>query len=235
MDNSTFIMSLDFDGVIGHGLNLKLKYSKDWFGVNLNLNQTKEKGFNELMIKLGKPFNYRSLMDKLNEEHIMEFQTPSDCKKTLQNLFKQNFRFVIITSRNDHDYPYAVAYIKKNFDKLIEYIHNTKNEPKDKFAKRIHPRIHVDDDLSKLIQLMACPVELIYFRQPENIEIELPNDLKHRIWEVSSFSEIEAIALYIKKIHSNICEKYEIENNWKNTAKIFELYHQLKAGQLKVA
>jgi hypothetical protein len=232
MDNSIFIVSLDFDGVLAHGLNLKLKYAKEWFGVDLNLNQTKEKGFNELMIKLGKPFNYRSLMDKLNEDHIMEFESPFDCKKALDNLFNKNFRFVIITSRNNHDYPYAVAYVEKNFGKLIEYIHNTKNEPKDKFAKRIKPRIHVDDDLSKLIQLLDCPVELIYFRQPENNGIEIPKNLKNRIWEVSSFSEIEAIAQYIKKIHSNICEKYNIENNWRNIAKIFELYHKLKNSEL---
>lgn len=235
MDNSIFIVSVDFDGVIAHGLNAKIKYSKKWFGVDLNFNQTKEKGFNELMVSLGKPFNYRSLMDKLNEEHIMEFESPPDCKESIQNLFNKNFRFVIITSRNNHDYPYAVAYVENRFGKLIEYIHNTKNEPKDKFVKRIHPKIHVDDDLTKLVQLLDCPVELIYFRQPENSSVDIPNNLRHRIWEVSSFTEIESIAIYLKKIHSNICEKYNIENSWKNTSKIFELYHQLKNQDIKVA
>ncbi len=91
-----FIVSLDFDGVLAHGLNAKLKYAKEWFGVDLALDQTKDAGFNALMKRLGRDLNYRSLMDPLNEQHIMEFEIPRDCIKILSSLYAENCRLSLL-------------------------------------------------------------------------------------------------------------------------------------------
>ncbi|MBD3303615.1 hypothetical protein GF343_00565 [Candidatus Woesearchaeota archaeon] len=40
----TVITSIDFDGVLAQGVNAKIKYAKKWFGVDLALEQTKNKG-----------------------------------------------------------------------------------------------------------------------------------------------------------------------------------------------
>lgn len=221
MAQEYFIVSLDFDGVLAHGYKVKMKYAKEWFGVDLTLNQTKKKGFEELMKKLSKNLTYRNLMDPLNEQHIMEYDVPTECVTVLSNLYSQHCRFVIITSRNDHDYPYAVAFAKENFDGLIKYIHNTRNEPKGTFVKRLKPRVHVDDDISKLLELREYPVELLYFRQPENIGQEIPPGQKNRIIEVRSFGDVEVIIGQIKGLHAAICSKENIKNNWTNVGRIF--------------
>ncbi len=182
-----FIASLDFDGVLAHGLNVKRKYAKEWFGVDLELDQTKEKGFDALMKKLGKPCNYRALMDPVNEQHIMEYEIPPDCIPVLTKLYGEGCRFVVITSRNDHDYPYAAQFIKTKFNGLIKYVHNTRSDQKGEFIGRLKPRIHVDDDLSKLVLLEGYPLKRVYYRQPENKGQET-ND--KRIVQVSTFEEI---------------------------------------------
>ncbi len=118
MADAYFIVSLDFDGVLAQGLKAKINYAKQWFGVDLGIDQTKESGFNELMKRLGKNITYRSLMDPLNEQHIMEYEVPDDCIETLMRLYSQKCRFVVITSRNNHDYPFAVQFIEKKIRRI---------------------------------------------------------------------------------------------------------------------
>ncbi len=228
-----FIVSFDFDGVLAYGLKAKLKYAKEWFGVDLALNQTKETGFDALMRKLGKEETYRSLMTPLNEEHIMEFEVPDNCENVLTELYNQNCRFVVITSRIDHDYPYALAFIKEKFGDLIQYVHNTRNESKGAFVSRLKPRIHVDDDLSKLLQLQEYPVELVYYRQPENEGVEIGANEKGRIWEARSFEEVQIIITRIRKLHEYVCKKENIQNNWTNISRIYGALHSLSAKDMR--
>ncbi len=44
-------IGLDFDGVLAHGINAKIRYAKKWFGVNLKYSQTKKSGFNNLALQ----------------------------------------------------------------------------------------------------------------------------------------------------------------------------------------
>ncbi|PIN75745.1 hypothetical protein COV18_02770 [Candidatus Woesearchaeota archaeon CG10_big_fil_rev_8_21_14_0_10_37_12] len=223
MAENYFIISFDFDGVLAHGLNVKRKYAKKWFGVDLELHQTKKEGFNQLMTSTGKSdVNYRSLMDPLNEQHIMEYELPKNCVQVLSRLYTKNCRFVIITSRNNHDYPYAVAFVKEKFAGLIKYIHNTSNEPKGRFVGKLKPRIHIDDDLSKLRELKEYPIELIYYRQPENTGQDISVHEKNRILEANSFQEAEIIIEQIRKTHERVCQQEQIENTWRNVALIFD-------------
>jgi hypothetical protein len=224
---------LDFDGVLAHGLKAKIKYAKEWFGVDLSFDQTKEAGFNALMKRLGKNANYRSLMDPLNEQHLLEYEVPDDCIEALMRLYSQKCRFAVITSRNDHDYQYAVQFIQKKFGDLIQYIHNTRNEPKGLFAKRLKVRVHVDDDLSKLMELAELPIELIYYRQPENEGIDIPAALSVRINEAFSFDEIEVIIARMQTLHKAICKKEKIDNNWTNAWQIYTVLHSLSEKEKK--
>lgn len=182
-----FVTSLDFDGVLAHGLALKRKYAKEWFGVELELEQTKAPGFDALMKKLGKPYNYRSLMDPINEQHIMEYEIPKDCIPVLEKLRSEGFRFVVSTYRSAHDYPYAVQFVETKFGRLVDGIYNSNSPDKRETMEKVKPKLHVDDDLTKLALLEGCQVERAYYRQPENKGQET-ND--KRILQVSSFEEI---------------------------------------------
>jgi hypothetical protein len=227
-----FIVSLDFDGVLAQGYKAKMKYAKDWFNVDLTLNQTKKEGFEALMKSLGRNVSYRDLMDPLNEQHIMEYEVPTGCIKTLSGLYAQNCRFVVISSRNDHDYPYAVQFIEEKFGGLIKYVHNTSNEPKGMFVKRLKPRLHVDDDIGKLLELLEYPVELVYFRQPENESQDVPLAYKNRILQAESFGDVQILVERIKALHSAICKKENIVNNWTNIGRIFGVLHSLSKNEI---
>lgn len=227
------IVSLDFDGVIAHGLEVKLKYAKKWFGVNLSLEQTKEKGFNELMRRLGrKDINYRSLMNPLNEKHIMEYKVPFGCRDALSKLFNEGFRFVVVTSRNDHDFPYAIKFIKYAFGDIIKYIHNTRNESKGGFIRKLKPRVHVDDDLKKLLQIEGFPVELLYYRQPENYHENVPVLHRSKIIEIKDWNQFYTFLHVLKEIHEAICWFNKWENKYSNIGKIYTYYKSLSRSKL---
>lgn len=223
-----FIVSIDFDGVLAHGLNAKRKYAKKWFGVNLTLDQTKKEGFENLMKKLGRypQINYRSLMDKLNEEHIMEYEVPPGCISALRRLHSQGFRFVIITSRNDHDYPYAKKFVRHHFGNLIKNIHNTRNEPKDTFVRKLRPRIHMDDDMRKLYEIRNEPVYPLWYRQPENSsQGQFFSDVitGQAIREIHSWKDFVFACERLRNLQEEVCQKYGIENKWYNIEKIHKL------------
>lgn len=190
-----FVTSLDFDGVLAHGLELKRKYAKEWFGVDLELDQTKAPGFNELMKKLGMPHNYRSLMDPINEEHIMEYEIPKDCIPVLEKLHSEGFRFVVTTYRSEHDYPYAMQFVEAKFGRLVDGVYNSKTAHKGEIMEKIKPKLHVDDDLSKLVLLEGYPLERVYYRQPENEGQETSDK---RIVQVNSFEELADV---VRRLH----------------------------------
>lgn len=221
------IVSLDFDGVLAHGLKVKIKYSKQWFGMNLKLSQTKKEGFEALANHMEKKnINYRSLMDPLNEKHIMEYIVPDGCLCVLNKLHSEGFRFVIITSRNNHDYPYAKKFVKHKFGHLIKNIHNTKNQPKNQFVHRLKPRIHIDDGLKKLIELSNEPISLCYYRQPENIHKNLPLGTS-RIHEIHNWKQFYEFCNNLKILHEAICWKYKIHNNYMHNTQIVRLLNQM--------
>ncbi|MCX6707638.1 MAG: hypothetical protein NT001_05875 [Candidatus Woesearchaeota archaeon] len=207
------IVGLDFDGVLAHGLKAKIKYAKEWFGFDLALDQTKEKGFNALMKSLGKKVNYRNLMDPLNEQHIMEYEIAKDCKAILERLYSESFRFVVVTSRNEHDYPYAKMFIEKNFSGIIKYMHNTNDEPKERFVKRLRIRAYMDDDLKKLIELRGLPCQLIYHRQPENSSTNLPLIGRSDFYEVRTWIGFYDVMHHIKDMHEAVCWANGIRND----------------------
>ena len=230
---NNIIISLDFDGVLAYGLNLKLKYAKEWLGMKLSLGQTKKEAFNALVKRLGKNIDYnKDLMDKINEEHIMEYEIPEGCLDVLKALYSQGFRFVIITSRSDDDYKHAKKFVEFNFKGLIEYAHHTKDNSKSDFVKRVMPRIHVDDDLHKLLDLSDLPIELVYYRQPENVGKDLNYSQKEQIYEITKWTQFYDINIELREIHEAICWKENIINSFYNIGLIFAFFKNLNQDQI---
>ncbi|MFH1916754.1 MAG: hypothetical protein ABIJ21_05800 [Nanoarchaeota archaeon] len=227
----TSVVSIDFDGVLALGWPVKMKYAKEWFGVSLSLSQTKKEGFEALMQSKGKPeITYRSLMDPLNEKHILEYVVPEGCIQALGELYQKGFRFAVVTSRNDHDLSYTRAFLKERFGNLIKYVHNTRDEPKGRFVSRLKPRAHIDDDLQKLVAIANLPVELVYFRQPENAH---ENQFeKNRIVEIDEWMNIKQFLERVKFIHEAICWKYGLDNNYRNIHEIFGIKQNLSDGKV---
>jgi hypothetical protein len=230
MPDETFVVSLDFDGVLALGWQVKVRYAKDWFGLDLALDRTKRKGFEELVKHLGRTdVSYTLLMDRINRDHIMEYAVPDGCKAALASLYRQGFRFVVVTSREDHEFPPAQAYVKQHFGDIIQYMHNTKNEPKGSFMKRLHPRIHIDDDAKKLLDLYDFPVELVYYRQHENDHQDVSET---RIVEMKSWKDFKEYCLILRRMHDAICAEYGLRNTYRDVEKIFAYIHTLRDDKM---
>lgn len=227
------IVGLDFDGVLAHGLKAKLKYAKELFGLDLRLNQTKEEGFNKLVQSLGLKINYRSLMDPVNEKHIMEYEVPPNCVDVIKKLYEEGFRFVIVTSRNNHDYPYAKLFVEKYFNGVIKKVYNTRNEPKDRFVYKLKARAYVDDDLKKLIELENTSARLIYYRQAENKHIDLPLSMKTKCIEIYDWVSFYKIIHQLKEIHEAICWFHNLKNNIFNLKEIDKHYKNMSLDEIK--
>jgi hypothetical protein len=257
-----FIISLDFDGVLAQSYHLKLKYIKEWFGIEPNDSQTKATGFNRLMKRLygageiPKPYDYdEDFRKRLLEEHQMEFVIPPHCQEVLVKLFRQGFRFVIVTSRREYEYIPALRFVKKNYGGVIKKIHRFKQfeeptqketyfgniinrlyhvrgKPKDKAIKLLRARIHVDDGLSKLLQMLNTSAELAYFRQPENRGKNV-SPMHRRIFEFRDWREFYRYAIFVRDFHEAICWKHNLENIFTNVAKISAIYKDMDAEELQ--
>jgi len=207
-----FIISLDFDGVVAESIDVKKKCAKKWFGVNLSSRNTKEKAFNEFMKKLGKDIIYREFMDRINKGFVREYKIPNKCLPILTKLRNEGFKFVVISSRKSHEYYAVLEFVKKHLNKVVDGIFITETRPKGKIIRKLKARIHIDDDFKKLKQIVAYPVELVYYRQPENYHIDLPFSYRKRIYEAKNWEKIYQIIYYIKELYEAICWK----NDWKN-------------------
>ncbi len=236
-----FIIGIDFDGVLAQNYKAKIKYAKELFNLNLKLGQTKKEGFEKLISSLGKDLSYAEFT-KAVVKRTLEYELPLNCKEVLFKLFKENFRFTVITSRTDEEYPYAEAFIKQNYGNLISNMHNvsfsdSKNKKKiglrEKFyfVKKLRPRIYIDDDLYKLKALENLPVELFYCRQPENLDKNLNIFDKRRINEFNDWVELYTKVIQIKRLHEAVCWKYKLKNTFSNLIEIFNQVHGLTNRQ----
>ena len=239
-----FIIGIDFDGVLAQGINVKIKYAKKWFGLDLNINQTKKDGFNKLVDSLGRTdLTYSDLTKEIMKKYTLEYEVPKNCKEVLSKLFIENFRFIVITSRSNDEYPYAQAFVNENYGSLIKIIHNESSHPnienrweiekrkKSYFVHYTKPRIYVDDDIEKLKALKNYPVELFYCRQPENLDKNLGFFDKKRIYEFNNWQEFYDMTIQLKEMHEAICWKFSKINKFSNLTEIFRIFHKLTSDQ----
>ncbi|MBU0980899.1 MAG: hypothetical protein KJ709_08920 [Nanoarchaeota archaeon] len=221
-----FIVGLDFDGVLALGVDIKRKYAKKWYGIDLPLEATKEAGFDSFMRARGQPYTYHQLIGEIIARHMMEYKVPQGCQQTLNALSKRGVAYVTITSRRQSYYEPMVQFCHEHFPS-IRYFHNTKDQPKTDFAKRLRLRAYVDDGLSKLQELRDIPLELIYFRQEENRREDLGRKDKDRIHEAKSWKAIEDLIIDVMDLHEAICWDKGCPNNVYASEYIFQESHKM--------
>lgn len=186
-----FILGLDFDGVLALGSKVKIKYAKKWYDIKISPKECKEISFNNLMDKKGHPeIRYRELMNRIFKHYLNEYDVPSNCQKVLQKFHEEKFPIVVLSSRKAWEYPGALKYIKKSYSGLIKRFYNSAEKSKDEIVKKARPSIYIDDDLEKLRACTYLPVELVYFRQPENFHKHRSKEDKKRIHEVKNWDEL---------------------------------------------
>jgi predicted kinase len=222
------VVSLDFDGVIGLGSDVKKRYAEKWYGAELLDHQIKERAFDELLSAKG--IKYRDFMDRINEDHILEYKVAEGALEALELLHLQGFRFPIITSRNEHDVQYARHFVQERLKGIIlpSYVLNTAGKPKEELIMKIHPRAHIDDDLSKLRDISTAPIELFYFRQPENFHQQVQPDDPSRIIETHSFDDLYHQMMTLRKCHEAVCFINEVENRKENIPQIYKALQEVK-------
>ena len=69
-------------------------YVKIYPGINVKASQIVKDTY-----PLG-PAKYKELMQKVTTEHIMDYQLDPQCRNVLENLYKEGFRFAVVTSRS---------------------------------------------------------------------------------------------------------------------------------------
>ena len=112
------------------------------------------------------------------------------------------------------------------------YIHNTRNEPKNKFVRKLKPHIHMDDGLKKLKELISEPISLLYYRQPENIHENLPIGT-NRIKEINHWDEFYDFCHKLKLLHEAICWKFDLVNDFRHNTQIVRLLNEMSASETK--
>lgn len=150
-------------------------------------------------------------------DHILEFILAPYCKAAMENLFRQSFRFVVVTSRPGYLLSACKAFIDAH--KLpISRVHNT--EYMDKWiCKKLRARAMLDDGLDKLAAIRDAPVRLFFLRQPWNTHQKI-GFLYGKITEIGSWEDFYNHMIYMKKMHEAICFFNGWENNFLNVAKI---------------
>jgi len=185
-------IGLDFDGFLACGYKVKIKYAEEWFGLELQPRQTKKREFERLARQRGLKITYRDLMDPLNEQHIREYEVPDCAVPVLSRLHDAGFRFPVVTSRNDHDFPYALQFLDAHYKGLIDTVINTRNQPKRQTLISLGAVAHVDDDVDKLLELPGLFLRILY-RQPENDHI--PNS---GLLQVHTMMDLERVLMALR-------------------------------------
>ncbi len=212
----TIVVALDFDGVIGIGEKTKIKYAKILQGIDVNSAQITKDTY-----PLGK-IKYDELMEQVCTKHTLEFEIASNCKKILEKLFAENFRFVIVTSRKDNQIQQT-----KDFCKLhklpIKFFHNTNNETKEHLCRRIHASAIIDDSLHKIEELKQVPILGFYLKTNWNAHIST-NDKDYI--NIESWTEFYNHLISMKEMHEAICFANKIKNNLYNSELIYNMWKE---------
>lgn len=196
------IVTLDFDGCVALGEKAKVKWAKNYHGIDVKSDQITKSTY-----PLG-PQKYKELMAKVTIDHIMEYEIEPECKDVLNYLFALGFRFAIITSRSGPELESAKEFA--SFHKLpIKYFHATNNNPKNVICKKLCSRAMVDDTFSKLVELSDTPLVLFFLKRTWN---KNEPDKTSNIIQISSWQEFALRLIEIRDLHEAVC----FYNHWRN-------------------
>lgn len=162
MSSLTSIVALDFDGCIAHGDQAKIRFAKEYFGLELTIDQTAEECF-----PLGRQ-KYREMMDTVSSEWIGEYELAPDCREVMCELVGSGYRLRVVTSRFDRELAAAQSFTSTH-NLPVEGFHNTNQQNKRAVCKELKPAAMLDDTLGKLVDLEGVVPHLYFMRQPWNV------------------------------------------------------------------
>src|SRR3989338_10491535 len=151
------IVALDFDGCIAFGAAVKIKYAKILHHVDITLEQTQSSTY-----PLGKEA-YRKLADVTGAVPcIYEFELAPHVKEVLLTLYREGFRFAVITSRPNYQFEDCKRCCA-HYGLPIKYFNNMNDQgdsiSKAGFCERLHARAIIDDTYKKLAMFENVPLE----------------------------------------------------------------------------
>ncbi len=155
------VVGLDFDGCMAYGANVKARFVRERWGLELAVGQTAEDVF-----PLGLQ-NYRVMMDVVGRR-IDEYELAPNCREVLDKLLEKGFSLAVITSRADYELDAAKYFIGKH--KLpIDNIHNTNRGGKRAVCQELGTVAFLEDSLWKLVELQGTGTALYFMRQQWNV------------------------------------------------------------------
>lgn len=221
------IVSLDFDGCIAIGEDAKVKWAKIYHGIDVKPNEITKKTY---PLKEGK---YKELMQKVTIDHIMDYKLDPQCKDVLDSLYKEGFRFAVVTSRSGPELYAAIRFLS-TFKLPIAYFHAVDNKPKDVICTKLRARAMIDDSLDKLVELVNTPLQLFFLRRTWNEEEKVTGELKQQVKVIKDWREFHAGLLELRDLHEAVCYYNDWENNFAQVKKITDFIKQNsgKASQM---
>ncbi len=220
------IVTLDFDGCVAVGDFLKIKYAKILHGIDIKPEHCSKGSYPK------GPEKYTELMDVIANEHILEYFIEPECKRVLNSLFNQGFRFAIVTSRD----PYSIEACKRfcKYHKLpIEprSVHSTgrkKGEPelieKDVLVKKLRSRAMIDDTFYKLKGLAKANTPALLFLLKREWSGAFESGYERRIWTINKWREFESGLLFMRELHEAICYYQGWKNDFRAAKDIFNFW-----------
>ncbi len=246
------IVTLDFDGCIAIGDHVKIKYARILHGINLKSEQcskeyypypypdkhlmglTKEQK-NKLPDEDKKKVKenaekYLEMVAVASGDKILEHNLDPQCKKVLNSLYNQGFRFAIITSREGKLFKACKKFIRYHGLPIINFHGTGRKEidyiSKGYFVKKLKARAMIDDISYKLEELVGAHAHLFFLVRPWS-ESELPHltpALRKRITVIKDWREFYNGLMAMKELHEAICYHQGWKNDYKIVKDIFNFW-----------
>ena len=155
------VVALDFDGCIAYGANVKIRFAKQTWGLELAVEQTAEDAF-----PLG-PQSYRQMMDVVGRR-TDEYELAPDCGEVCERLRENGFGLVVVTSRADYELGAAKYFIEKHRLPLTD-VRNTHRQSKKAICQELGASACLEDSLWKLVELQSTGIALYFMNQQWNV------------------------------------------------------------------
>ncbi len=199
-------IALDFDGCIGMGEPVKIKYARLMHKIDIGPKTCMKETY-----PLGSVM-YKQLMDKVMAEHTDEYILDPQCKDVLETLTKQGFQLNVVSYRENPGVKTCKEFIKKHA-LPISFVYGTSDRSKAEVCQKIYARAILDDTLSKLTDLVELPMFLFYLQRDWNTHEKMTKELQKQIIPLTSWQQLKEKLKEMKEMHEAICFYKNIINS----------------------
>ncbi len=219
------VIVLDFDGCIAIGEHVKIKYAKIYHKIDIGPKTCMSETY-----PLGSVM-YKQLMEKVMVEHTWEYTLDPHCKEVLDALEQKNFRFIIVSSRNEKAIGSCKAFVRKYNLPIIAY-YGTDDKAKKEICKKVHARAILDDGLKKLLDLQESTMKLFFLEREWNTHERVNKEIQKRILPISDW---RIFGLELEKMKMQ-CESICFYKHWINSqSKLAEIHAIIEKDPFFVA